>query len=490
MDKEDKARLLEIVDSASQHARRIFYLYIGFLTYCILTVASTTDRQLALPGEQALLPILNIGVPLQGFFLYAPLIAIFLFVYFMVYLVRLKSLVVLLGKDFNKRLLFPWMFNIAEDPDKEYGGVAILQRYITSFSLWFTLPITLFIFAGKYVKKHEEYWAYVFVALPFISMLIVFWFWNKLRDYEYDDLIKYAASSILVYITVFWLALILVPNINAGKIKWANLDLENEILVVVPEKEKDFKQAYWVNFKDVNMNGANLYNSVLKRANFDNASLRFADLSSSNLQGANFNLADLRDSKLVAANLQDIYSRETNLEGADLSYVDLKNTDLWAVNLVGADLRGADLQETTFGGILIDDKNNIKSSDLRDARLAGAMLKGTSFNFADLKNSMLASADLEDSDLSDTNLEGAYLSNANLKGAYLYSAILKDAYLRDTNLDNAILQGANLEGALHVTVSQLCQSQTLFNAKMDSDILRGIKDKKTGCPELLNKPDY
>jgi hypothetical protein len=82
--KEDKRidRMVEVIDNASRHARMVYYLYLGFIAYCAVTVFSTTDRQLAIKGDTAQLPILDISVPLDGFFLLAPLLAIGLFVYF------------------------------------------------------------------------------------------------------------------------------------------------------------------------------------------------------------------------------------------------------------------------------------------------------------------------------------------------------------------------------------------------------------------------
>lgn len=170
-------RMMVVIDSASQHARMVYYLYLSFITYSAVTVFSTTDRQLALKGDKAELPILDISVPLDGFFIVAPLIAIGLFVYFMLYLYRLNSLVDELTEvspSHNKRDLYPWMINIAREPEK--GIIGILQKLFVGLTLWFTLPITLFIFVSKFVKKHEGFLSYLIVLLAFASIFIVFWF--------------------------------------------------------------------------------------------------------------------------------------------------------------------------------------------------------------------------------------------------------------------------------------------------------------------------
>ena len=56
--------LIENIAEASKNARKIYFLYIGFLAYCALTVFSTTDRQIIL-NETARLTIVNLDVSLN-----------------------------------------------------------------------------------------------------------------------------------------------------------------------------------------------------------------------------------------------------------------------------------------------------------------------------------------------------------------------------------------------------------------------------------------
>ena len=83
-DNEPKAQdwLFDNIAEASKNARKLYLLFLGFIAYCALTVVSTTDRQMVLKNESVRLPIVNLDVSLNGFFLLAPLLAIFLFVYY------------------------------------------------------------------------------------------------------------------------------------------------------------------------------------------------------------------------------------------------------------------------------------------------------------------------------------------------------------------------------------------------------------------------
>jgi hypothetical protein len=79
--------LLENIAEASKNARTIYFLFVGFLVYCGLTVVGIKDRQIIL-NDAVSLPILRMDVPLNGFFILAPVIVIFLFLYFQLYLIR------------------------------------------------------------------------------------------------------------------------------------------------------------------------------------------------------------------------------------------------------------------------------------------------------------------------------------------------------------------------------------------------------------------
>jgi hypothetical protein len=170
--------LIENIAEASKNARKIYFLYIGLLAYCALTVVSTSDRQIIL-NETATLPILRLEVSLNGFFLLAPLVAILVFIYFQLYLHRLKGLVDDLRNNYvpiEKKRLYPWMVNIAEDP--EPGWVGKWQQRIVRFSIWTALPLVMILFSVWYVKKHEPIWSYVVGLAPIVGTYFVLRFWS------------------------------------------------------------------------------------------------------------------------------------------------------------------------------------------------------------------------------------------------------------------------------------------------------------------------
>ena len=56
-------------------------------------------------------------------------------------------------------------------------------------------------------------------------------------------------------------------------------------------------------------------------------------------------------------------------------------------------------------------------------------------------------------------------------------AILDGANLDGANLDGANLEGANLIGVFNLSIDQLSKVRTLFNAKLDEEVLIQLKEK-------------
>jgi proteasome lid subunit RPN8/RPN11 len=131
-----------------------------------------------------------------------------------------------------------------------------------------------------------------------------------------------------------------------------------------------------------------------------------------------------------------------------------------------------------------------KFDDFEGANLDGANFEGDNLEGTDFKKANLEEADLEGTDLVGANLEGADLMGANLARANLEEANLKKANLRSANLKEAALkgadfEGANLKGALHLSIEQLSEAKTLYNAKLDEELLIPLKEK---YPILFEKP--
>ncbi len=408
--------LIENIAEASRNARKIYLLYLGFLAYCALTVVSTTDRMLVL-NEPANLPIVNVSVPLEGFFIFAPILAIMTFIYFQFYVQKLNSLKWEHERDYGKigkNRVYPWIVNVLDYP--EHGFVGFLQKFVVRFALWWSLPTVLIIFALYYVKKHDLWMSYYLGLLPLVAALLAVGFRLKYERVEFSVFLKgriigLTMVGLLLIAEIFFMTRIIPWSRQGGKYdflrKWICVDLSYQVLV--DEPETDYEGIYWGDFRGAHLEGANLRASVLKRADLREAYLQQAslvrtilqeaDLKHANLQESNLYYANLQEANLIAANFQEAYPYHANLQGADL----------------------------------------------RAAKLQGAVL-------------------------SDANLQGALLYRANLQGA---------------NLRAADLQGANLIGVDSLTIEQLKDVYTLYEAQLDSALYEQVKAQ---YPHLLEPP--
>jgi hypothetical protein len=121
--------------------------------------------------------------------------------------------------------------------------------------------------------------------------------------------------------------------------------------------------------KNISLEGADLREVDLRRANLEGADLRGADLRQAYLRYADLGGADLRGAYLRWADLRGAYLKWADLSGADLSGADLSGANLRGADLRGAELRGAELRR----------------ANLRDVDFKGADLRGANLRYADLR---------------------------------------------------------------------------------------------------------
>ncbi len=175
-----------------------------------------------------------------------------------------------------------------------------------------------------------------------------------------------------------------------------------------------------------------------------NRDLRFAELDRSNLQNVDFTGADLTGARLVGANLTG-----TKLSCLDIDSVltepKLRSTNcaiLTSTDLTRADLTGADLRLAYLDGATLENAKLVRS-DLRYANMIGSNFSG-----ADMRGAQMGGGvDLTGANFLGTNLSGADLKGAKIQAADFYGADLQAARLVFAQAQGANFQGAKLQGA-------------------------------------------
>lgn len=466
--------LIENIAEASKNARTIFFVFIGFLAYCLITLTTTSDKRIIL-NELVHLPILNQTVSINGFFIISPSLAIIVFIYFQLYLSRIRGLIIDLRTNYafpGNRRLYPWLVNIAEEP--EHGLVGKMQVLMSGISLWWLLPLVLMFFSFTYVKKHEPVLSYFVGMIPLIGTIIVIGFWclydsfgsnsrngkeNLTQSLPLKRRLPVCSTSLtrntgrmcLFCMVLFYEAILLfviLPGLATKDFKKSEFTFLHDWIYVDLSYQDFSKSSTDLRLKDVHLEGANLKAVTLNNVNLMGAYLKSADLSESELNEVN----------LTGAYLQSVILNRVKLQKATIS----------DANLQGAFLNGAQLQEAKLNG-----------ADLTKAKLSGANLSE-----AELQPAFLVEAELDGACLYKAKLESANLYGSRLGGACLKEAELKFADLGDAEMGKANLQQADLTNAL-VTVEQLSTVATLYGAKLDQSLEEKIKKAH---PRLLEEP--
>ena len=73
----------------------------------------------------------------------------------------------------------------------------------------------------------------------------------------------------------------------------------------------------------------------------------------------------------------------------------------------------------------------------------------------------------------------------DLRGAHLVGAHFEGANLENANLEGTNLEKANLEETYGLSIDQLSKVKTLYNAKLDEELLIPLKEK---YPALFEEP--
>ena len=439
--------LYENIAETTKNARKIYFMYVGFLIYCLLTVADTSDREIILNG-MVHLPLVNLDISLNWFFILAPLLAIFMFVYLQFYLNRMKSRINYLKANYTpqKERSYPWMLYYTEDHEEDTIG--IVRAILVKLSLWWLLPVVLGFFAFWFVKKHDPFFSYIVGIIPILGAVIVLLFWSNYESSPVKNIsIRKNIGKIvlIILVIIFEVSLLCFIIPRANYLEFFCVDLSYQKLVTEPETE--YKEICWVDLKGAHLEGSIFVSTVLKRA-------------------------DLRDA---------------HLQGAKMSRVNLQEADLQGANLIGTDLKGANLQSAKLFGARFESAKlemaNLKNVDFRPP-LAPWREKLVSL-FISLERGNLKGADLWGANLQEAILRGVNLQDTQLQEANFFKADLRETDLMGAKLHKANLQEADIRKARTLTVEQIREVKTLYNTKLDPELRKQIEEK---YPDLLKKP--
>ncbi len=494
-------RLREAVDTAADHVQKVYLTFLSVGLYIAVIIGSTRDVQL-LKLSLVTLPILNVGLPIVGFYIIVPWLYVLLHFNLLLQLYLLSRKLHLLNaaisrladqeyQEEQRTRLFS--FPLSQMLVCRYGR---FMRSLLALVVWVTvilLPLVLLIWAqARFLPYHDEMLTWLQRAAVGLDLALLWLFWpmivtpdgrarrwwlelitrpsllmkdllakvriirisfdgqtkhqpeattSKEREQPVHGLLALTLTSLIVLVFSFFVAVL--PGER----------MEDFVLRVVP--------ASWCS------------EAPSRRAISDNVSLaltvwlfekdgapfhRCLELSGKILVAGEPSAEVMetlrsKDPKTVENALKsviglDLQGRDlccANLSKAVLPKAVLRDAKLNGVDFSLAQLQGADLYRTHLQGAILHQAllqaANLGAARLQGAILTRAQLQSANLNAAQLQGAQLTEAQLQGADLNRTHLQGAVLRQARLQGADLRSAELQFA-----DLWRAQLQGANLSG--------------------------------------------
>jgi len=520
--------------AVNDSATRVSAIWISFLVfslYLLIAATTVTQRQLLL-AESVKLPVLNIELPLWGFFFLAPILFVILHAYVLLQVLLLgrttaayNAAVARLSLSpeenisLRQRLantLFAQIF--AGSPRERDGFIGWLLRAI----VWITLAIApiliVLAFQFSFLAYHSHIATWTHRLLILVELAAFFLIWplalDAQRDFQWPkvgaDVRRLASLAWGLAVPKeqrhdewLWLREQAVPLAACLLFIIVSLSIatfpgEPHVNLVTGRPLFSVECYRWIqrNFEYMDLRFDRLhapnvdvvddrrFTQILHQAsernmlpsqgertqNFSVRDFNCGDLSSADLRRVDLTGAHMMGARLYSADLQGATLTDAWLQGAEFDHADLRGANLRDVRLQGAFFFRADLQ-----GVVNFNADQLKYGKFGGASLPGIDLSGsTDLQGIDLRDTDLQGANLKDASLQGSNLEGARLQGVNLSFARLQGANLSSAQLQGANLSFARLQGADfsfaqLQGA-NLSSAQLQGAELRFAQLQGADL--------------------
>ncbi len=413
---------LSSVKEISDSAQKLFLALLAGCLYSWLTIAQTTDVDLITNRASTPLPIIQAAIPIVGFYVVTPLILLCLYFYFHFYLQKLweelGSLPAVFsdGRELHKRT-DPWLLNdlVRSHFAKLKDGrpfLSYFQAWISVVLAWWLVPVTLFCFWLRFLRRHDLFWTIfhaLLLALAIFSAVRLYSNANgTLRGEErpvfhWKDLVRrgstywrlmFAAGLGALLVMISLGAIIGEPYRPESRLQlqidspqtWVPWALDRagcSSFANVAFADVSVKPPNWSGKKDEELD-------LVKGAHLADSNLRYANAFAAFLVSANLGAANMEHARLEYADLRNAYLGRALLRHAEMEHVDLRNALLISANLEDARLSGANLEKASLRTASLQKANlfdaNVQSADLRGSDLTGVSFSFTKVQYADFRS--------------------------------------------------------------------------------------------------------
>ena len=484
-------RLRGAVDDAARLAQNLYLSFLLLGTYIAVIIGSTTDGQL-LKTSPVTLPLLNVQLPIVGFYVFIPWLLLLLYVNLLLHLTFLAqklyrfhavlaALTDVVAREDQYARMFPFPFSallIAAPAPWHLRGLLGLMVGTTVV----LLPLGLLLWAQvRFLPYHDTAITWNHRIAVLVDLAVLWLFWSLLfppapcqeapahggpLGRAAPRAVRRAAgtrrrrwriglSGLTGVTVVFALGIAVLPD--EGMERWlvANV-LPQGWVTRQADPDQRGHGVFTLTFGLFEAPGAPLHRNLRLQEQ-----VLVAGEPSAKVLAA---LQQTDESKRAQGldELTGLILTNRDLRGANFRETLFPKADLRGANLQRAMLRGARVFAGTFSAFPISEGGrcvekaqqseencvtNLQGADLRGAQLQGADLRGAPLQGAFLQFAQLQGADLRGAPLQGAGWAGAQLQRANLAGAPLQGANLRGAPLQGADLRGAPLQGAFLWGA-------------------------------------------
>jgi hypothetical protein len=441
------------VNDSAGKTSLLWTTFVSFELYLAIAFGSVRHQDLFLETPIRL-PLLNVDLPLVGFFIVAPALLVIFHFYVFLQLLALSAKAsdynallraqapVEADRQYMRQRLDPFLIlQFLAGPNKQRNG---MNGFWLRLIAWITLvgtPVLVLLQAQiTFLPYHQELVVWLHRLAIFFDVVIIWYYWNRLRNDD-DPFVKWmpdtawkyvgAFLSLLIVLLSVWIATFpgeraeenLPPHFSA-KSRW--FSLHQFLFASERESVSGWPRSLFSNhliltnlsFIDPDkIDKVTISRSFrgrdLRQAVLNGVDLRKSDLRGANLRGAKLIAADLRDAHFGCENPPDPRGKNstpsddscTRLDGATLIKANLENVNLngihlEAATLFGACLKGAQLREAHLQGVQLQEANlenaDFFESKLQGADLTAAAVKNAKFGLAKLQGANFGGADLSD----------------------------------------------------------------------------------------------
>jgi uncharacterized protein YjbI with pentapeptide repeats len=486
-------------DEAARLAQNAYLLFLPLGTYIAIIIWSTTDVQL-LKRSPVTLPLLNVPLPIVGFYFIVPWLLLLIYFNLLLHLTflaqRLHRFNAVLdaftddaAREDQRERLFPFPFSmmLIGRPAPWY------LRRLLDLTVWTTiiwLPLGLILWMQlRFLPYHHEWITWTHRVAVLVDLGLLWYLWPLIRIPDYPG------ASAAQTITQWWEERRAVQrNARTRRRRWRSwfgcLMFVPVVcwlgIVVLPEEGMEVLIASLVpqSLQHVDPNHASKAvfiptywlletPGVLSHRNLRLQEQVLVDGEPSEKVKAALRSADETKRTQALEEVTGLTLTNRDLRGADFRKTDFPKGDLRGANLKGANLWEAKIFAGNFSVLELSQGESCVSpaqrlgewgeslpreigkflrrfscyTNLQGAFLLNAQLQGADLRGADLRGAFLGGADLQGASLGGALSRGARLQGADLQGTSLQGADLGNAQLQGADLGLAQLQGAYLGGA-------------------------------------------